>query len=80
LSATLLNLVLHKTLKNLEQSNTILNRLTQICGYADDILEIARTLPALEAMCAEISREAGRMALVINPYKNKYVRFSASPS
>jgi len=41
LSATLFNLVLHKALKNLEQSNTILNRLTQICGYADDILVIA---------------------------------------
>jgi RNA-binding protein YlmH len=30
LSATLFNLVLHKALKNLEQGNTILNRLTQI--------------------------------------------------
>jgi hypothetical protein len=40
----------------------------------------ARSLLALEAMCAEISSEAGRMALVIIPYKNKYVRFSASPS
>ena len=39
LSATLFNLVLHKALKNLEQSNTILNRLTQICGYDDNILE-----------------------------------------
>jgi hypothetical protein len=47
LSATLFNLVL----KNLEQSNTILNRLTKICGYADDILVIARSLPALEALC-----------------------------
>jgi hypothetical protein len=41
LSATLFNLVLHKALKNLEQSNTILNRLTQICRYADDILVTA---------------------------------------
>ena len=54
LSATLFNLVLHKVLKNLEQSNTILNRLTQICGYADDILVIARSLPALEAPCVEL--------------------------
>ena len=38
LSATLFTLVLHKALKILEQSNMILNRLTQICGYADDIL------------------------------------------
>jgi len=80
LSATLFKPVLHKALKNLEESNTILNRLTQICGYADDILVIARSLPALEAMCAEISREEGRVGLVINPDKTKYMRFSASPS
>jgi len=53
-----------------------LNRLTQICGYADDILVIARSLPALQAMCAEISREAGRVGLVINPNKTKYEIFS----
>jgi len=52
-SVTLFNLVLHKALKNLEQSNTILNRLTQICGYADDILVITRSLPALEAICVK---------------------------
>jgi len=62
------------------QRNTIFNRLTQICGYANDILVIARSLPALEAMCAEISREAGRVGLVINPDKTEYMRFSASPS
>jgi len=63
-----------------EINNTILNRLTQICGYADDILVFARSLPALEAMCAEISGEAGRVGLVINSDKTKYMRFSASPS
>ena len=41
---------------------------------------IARSLPDFEAMCAEISREAGRVVLVINPDKTKYMRFSASPS
>ena len=35
----------------LEQSNTILNRLTQICGYADDVLVIAKSFPDLEALC-----------------------------
>jgi hypothetical protein len=29
---------------------------------------------------AEISREAGRVGLVMNPDKTKYMRFSASPS
>jgi len=80
LSATLFNLVFLKALKNLEQSSTILNRLTQICGYAADILEIARNLPALQALCAEISREARRVGLVVNPNKTKYMIFSASPS
>jgi len=57
-----------------------LSRLTQICGYADDILVIASSLPALEAMCAEISREAGTVGLVINPNKTKNIISSASPS
>ena len=59
LSATLFNLVLHKALKKLEQSNRILNELTQICGYADDILVNARSFPALEALCVEVCRKAG---------------------
>jgi hypothetical protein len=80
LSTTLFNLVLHKALKNLEQSNSILNRLTQICGYADDILVNARSLPALEALCVELSRQAGIVGLVVSPDKTKYMRFSSSPS
>jgi len=43
-------------------------------------LVTARSLPVLAAMCAEISREAGRVGLVINPDKTKYMRFSASAS
>jgi len=78
LSATLFNLVLHKALKNLEQSNTNLNRLTQICGYANDILVTSRSLPALEALWIEISREAGRVGLAINPKKTKYEIFNVS--
>jgi hypothetical protein len=76
----LFNLALHKALKNLEQTNTILNRLTQICGYANDILVIARSLPALEALCTELSREAGRVGLIVSTDKTKYMRFSAFPS
>jgi len=79
-SATLFNLVLHKALKNLEQSNTILNRLTQICVHADDILVSARSVSSLEILCSELSREAGRVGLVVSPDKTKYIRFSASPS
>jgi hypothetical protein len=80
LSATPFNLTLHKTLNNFEHSNTILNRLTQICGYADDIFVIARTFPALVALCDDLSREAGRVGLEISPNKTKYMIFSASPS
>jgi hypothetical protein len=57
-----------------------LNRLTQICGYANDILATARSLPALEALCVELSREAGGVGVILSPYKTKYMRFSASPS
>jgi hypothetical protein len=80
LSATLFSLVLHKALKNLEQGNMILNRLTQICGYANDILVLARSFPALEALCEELRKETGRVDLVISPDKTKYMRFSAAPS
>jgi retron-type reverse transcriptase len=80
LSAALFNLFLHKALKKLEQSNAILNRLTQICRYADDILVIAGSLPALEALCVELSRKAGRVGLVVSPERTKYMNFSASPS
>jgi len=31
-------------------------------------------------MCAEISRKAGRVGLVVNPDKTKYMRFSAQLS
>jgi hypothetical protein len=76
----LFNLVLHKALKNLEHSNTILNRLTQICGYVDDILVISSTLPALEVLCVDLSREASRVGQVTSHNKTKYMRFSVSPS
>jgi hypothetical protein len=58
----------------------ILNRVIQICGYADDILVIARSLPAFEVLCLELSREAGRVGLIVSPNKTKYMRFSGSPS
>jgi hypothetical protein len=43
-------------------------------------LVIARSLPALEVLRIELSREAGRMGLVVSPDKTKYMKFSASPS
>jgi hypothetical protein len=58
----------------------ILNRLTQICGYADDILVTARSLPAREVLCVELSRDAGRVGLAVKTDKTKYRRFSAPPS
>jgi len=63
-----------------EKNNTILNRLTHICDYACDVFVTARSLPALEALCVELRREAGRVVLVVSPDKTKYMRFSASPS
>jgi hypothetical protein len=46
-----------------------LNRPTQICGYADGILVTARNFPVLEALWVELSREAGKVGLVITPDK-----------
>ena len=43
-----------------------ISELTHISGYADDILVTARSLPALEGLCVEISRETGRVGLVVN--------------
>jgi len=38
------------------------------------------TITFTNAMHIEISKEAGRVGFIINPYKTKYMRFSASPS
>jgi hypothetical protein len=65
---------------NNKRNSTILKRLTQICSYADDILVNARSLPALEVLCIELSREGGRVGLVVSPDKTKYMKFSAPPS
>jgi hypothetical protein len=35
---------------------------------------------SFEVLCIELSREAGRVALVESPDKTKYIKFSASPS
>jgi len=35
---------------------------------------------ALEALCVELSREAGRVGLAVNHDKTKSMRFSTSPS
>jgi len=41
-------------------------------------LVIARNIPALEALCVELNREARGVGLVVSPDKTKYMRFSAS--
>jgi hypothetical protein len=43
-------------------------------------LTVCFILGALEALCVELSREAGRVGLVVSPSKTKYMRISASPS
>jgi len=37
-------------------------------------------LARLEALCIELSKEAGRVGLVVSPDKTKYITFSAPPS
>jgi hypothetical protein len=36
-------------------------------------------MQVFEVLCIELSREAGRVGLVVSPDKTKYMRFSASP-
>jgi hypothetical protein len=43
-------------------------------------LVIARSLPALEILCTELSSEAGSVGLVVSPNKTKHMKFSLSPS
>jgi hypothetical protein len=42
--------------------------------------ELTRSFSDLEALCVELSREAGIVGLVVSPNKTKYMRFSASQS
>jgi hypothetical protein len=42
-------------------------------------LVIARSIPALEALCVQLSREAGIVGLVVGTDMKNYMRFSASP-
>jgi hypothetical protein len=44
------------------------------------ILGIVRSLPALEVLCIELSREASKVGLVVSSGKTKYMKFSAPPS
>jgi hypothetical protein len=43
-------------------------------------LVIVRSLPALEVLCIELSREAGIVGLVVSPDKTNYMNFSVSQS
>ena len=54
--------------------------IVSVINQLNDISVITTSLPVLEATCVEIIREAGRVGLVINTDKTKYMRFSASPS
>ena len=36
-------------------------------------------IPVLEALCVELSREAGGVGLAVSTDKTKYMRFSSSP-
>jgi hypothetical protein len=63
LSAVLFNLTLHSAIQKVEQSGTIVNRTTQLFGYADDIALMGRNSTVLEELFNELAKEAKILGL-----------------
>jgi hypothetical protein len=52
---------------------TLFNRLTQCIAYADDDVIIGRNVSALKQTFIEFTKEAGKLGLVVNSQKTKYM-------
>jgi hypothetical protein len=76
LSAILFNIVLEKTISNIEinPNGTIFNRTRQYLGYADDVVILGRSMRAIEEVLAQLKNTALRARLAINESKTKYMR------
>ena len=70
----LLNLVLHKTVKNLDTRSTIINKTRQILAYAEDIALIGRNVRILEEVFGKLKREERKMGLKVNASKTIYMK------
>ncbi|PSN43121.1 hypothetical protein C0J52_10468 [Blattella germanica] len=73
LSAILFNLVLEATLRKLNPTGHIGNRMVQVCAYADDDVLISRRKSELKEEMKDLIEEATKRGLEINSRKTKYM-------
>jgi hypothetical protein len=78
LSATLFIIALHKVIKEMDQTGTVVNKLSQVCAHADDIVLITRTKQKLTQMYEHLEIEARKIGLLVNERKPKYMFTSAA--
>lgn len=73
LSALLFNLTLEKIIRNIDVSKSICNKMTQINGYADDIVIVSRSKNELKSVFLVLENQAKKMGLEVNVQKTKYM-------
>lgn len=74
LSATLFNIALEETIKDLDIKGSLTTKEGQIIAYADDIVILARTRKKMEDTFKKMRTAAKNMGLLINENKTKYIR------
>ena len=77
LSAVLFNLALHSAINAVDPGGTIFHKSSQLCGYADDIAILSRSLSALEGLFAQLELETRELGLAVSSSKTKYMKLSA---
>jgi len=73
LSTTLFILALHHGVQKIDQRGTIVTKLSQICAYADDIVNVARTQKKLTEVYLDLEDETSKLGMAINEMKTKYM-------
>ena len=81
LSCTLFNIALEKCVRmsGIESKGTILQKSTQILGYADDIDIVGRTQENMIEAFQKLEASAKEMGLKVNAQKTKYLQVGKNP-
>lgn len=79
LSAVLFNLVLEAAIRKINRTGSIVNKTTQILGYADDITIIARDLASLNQTAIDLEPQVNKGGLQVNKDKTKYMYCCRNP-
>jgi hypothetical protein len=77
LFTTLFIIALHKVIREIDQRETIFNKLSQICAYADDVVLITKTKRKIIHMFDRLETEARKIGLLVNERKTKYMFMTA---